>query len=256
MLTAIIIDDEKQPRVYLAGHLAIHCPEVRVIGEASGVVEGLAVLQEKQPDIAFLDIKMRDGTGFDLLEQWMDALGGFEAMETEVIFTTAYDQYALKAIKFSAVDYLLKPVDETELVRAVSKVWARKARRDRALNYEVLYENFREMNLARKKVALSTVEKTYVVRVQDIIRCESDDSYTRFHIKDRKPILTSKSLRETEDMLAGCGFERVHKSHLVNIEYLVSYEKQDGGYLRMEDGGRIPIARRKKERLMALLRSL
>ncbi|MEM7035875.1 MAG: LytTR family DNA-binding domain-containing protein [Bacteroidota bacterium] len=256
MLTAVLIDDEKHPRVYLAGHLAIHCPEVKVVGEADGVEAGLALLQEKRPDIAFLDIQMQDGTGFDLLEKWMDVLGGSSQISTNVIFTTAFDEFALKAIKFSAVDYLLKPIEETELQQAVAKVRHRKADQDRALNYEVLYENFREMNLARKKIALSTVEKTYVVRVQDIIRCESDDSYTRFYIRDRKPILTSKSLRETEEMLAGCGFERVHKSHLVNLEHLVSYEKQDGGYLLMEDGGLIPISRRKKDRVLAMLKNL
>ena len=256
MLTAIVIDDERKSRTFLKGHLEMYCPEVKVLGEADGVATGIRAIQVFRPQVVFLDIQMGDGSGFDLLEGLKEDPTTAD-QEFFVVFTTAFDQYAIQAIKFSAMDYLLKPIDPDELIEAVKKI-QKKAEPESGTNanLQVLLENFKELQKVNKKIALSTAEKTHVYKVSEIIRCESQDSYTLFHLRDSKPLLVSRTLKDFEELLSEYQFERIHKSHLINLDYLKAYQKTDGGYVLMEDGAKIPVSNRKKERVNQILKSL
>lgn len=243
-IRAMVIDDEKRSRETLTGLLARYCQEdIDIVGEADGMESGIEGIQVHKPDVVFLDIQMPDGSGFKLLEE-------LEEINFEVVFTTAYDQYAIKAIRYSALDYLLKPIVPAELRNAVAKVKQKKSDGTINKHIRVLLENIKETNTASKRIILSTSEGMHVIDIKDIIRCESDDYYTRFFIKDRKTIMVSKTLKENEELLSEYGFIRPHKSHLVNIRYIKSYIKNDGGYILLTDGTTIPVSRRKKEKTL------
>jgi two-component system LytT family response regulator len=248
MLRAIIVDDEKASRDTLIGMLSRYCGNVEVIGQAEGYENGLEVIRSMKPDIVFLDIQMPDGSGFRLLEEIGD-------LKFEVIFCTAYDQYAIKAIKYSALDYLLKPVVPDDLVKAIEKAEQKKDTGQISLNIKALLENLSAQNEPRK-IVLSTAEKMHIVDIDDIIRCESDDYYTRFFFKDGKKLLISKTLKEHEELLGDKQFIRPHKSHLVNIKYIKGFLKNDGGYILMSDGTQVPVSRRKKEYVINALNNL
>lgn len=245
-LNAVIIDDEPNARTFLAGQIGQYCPNVTIIGEASGVQEGLELLSNSNPELVFLDVKMKDGTGFDLLDQFKDTEPNFA-----VIFTTAFDQYAVKAIRNSALDYLLKPVDGEELKQAVGRYIPPE---DLSVsNVGILLENIRELNEKEKKIVIPTAEKTWVVRVKEILRCESDMSYTTFYLANGQSILSSRTLKETEEQLPANQFLRVHKSHLINVDFITAFEREDGGVISLEDGSRIPVSRRRVEDVKAFL---
>jgi two-component system LytT family response regulator len=249
MITAIIIEDEKKSAETLKGLLARYCPNVEIIEEASGYREGIEKIRLQQPDVVFLDIQMPDGSGFKVLEE----LKGFDF---EVIFTTAFDQFAIKAIKYSALDYLLKPIDPEELVQAVKKVEMKKSESRKNMNIEAFLENIKTPSEDPHKIVLSTSEKIHVIDVSDIIRCESDNYYTHFFFTNGTKILVSKTLKENEQLLSNHNFIRPHKSHLINIKYIKSFIRQDGGYIVMSDGSKVPVSRRKKERIMEVLLNL
>lgn len=259
MLTALIIDDERKSRTFLKGHLGLHCPQVTVSGEADGVATGIEAVINLKPQVVFLDIQMGDGSGFDLLEGLKERPEA-EALDFELVFTTAFDQYAIRAIKFSALDYLLKPIDPDELIESIEKIEKKLAPAAPEVtsmaSLEVLLENFKDLQKVNKKIALATAEKTHVYRISEIIRCESQDSYTLFHLKEGKPLLVSRTLKDFEELLSDFEFERIHKSHLINLDYLKAYQKTDGGYVLMEDGAKIPVSNRKKERVNQILKSL
>ncbi|MFO7722373.1 MAG: response regulator [Bacteroidales bacterium] len=249
-IRAIVIDDEKRSRDTLSGLLMKYSAEdVDLVAEADGYASGIKTILEHKPDVVFLDIQMPDGSGFKLLED-------LEEISFEVVFTTAYDQYAIKAIRYSALDYLLKPIVPAELRNAIEKVKQKK--NDGTINkhIRVLLENMKEKNTASKRIILSTSEGMHVIDIRDIIRCESDDYYTRFFIKDRKTIMVSKTLKENEELLSEFGFIRPHKSHLVNVRYIKSYIKVDGGYILLNDGTTVPVSRRKKEKILEELSHL
>ena len=248
MITAIIIDDEKTSRDTLQGLLNRYCKNVEVIDQADGYANGIESVKKHNPEVIFLDIQMPDGSGFQLLEQLGD-------VNFEVIFTTAYDQYAIKAIKYSALDYLLKPIIPDDLIDAVEKAEQRKTKSSTNTNIKVLLNNVSQSGES-KKIVLSTAEKMHVIDIDDIIRCESDDYYTRFFFKDTKTLLISKTLKEHEELLGDRYFMRPHKSHLVNLKYIKSYSKIDGGYIIMSDGSKIPVSRRKKEKVLDILSHL
>jgi two-component system LytT family response regulator len=210
-----------------------------VVGEADGYKSGIALINNLKPQIVFLDIQMSDGSGFRLLEGFIDP-------EFQVVFTTAYDQYAIKAIRYSALDYLLKPIDPDELKSAVIKSVEKCRSNPDPRPVKVLMENLQNQS-EPKKIILSTSEGLHVIKVSDIIRCESDDYYTRFFFTDRNKLLLSKTLKDVEEMLNGLGFIRTHKSHLINISFIKSYLKNDGGYIVLSNGDQIPVSRRKKE---------
>lgn len=246
-LTAVIVDDVEQARATLKEDLAEYCPDVEIIGEADGVVTGSKLLKKVKSDIVFLDIQLQDGSGFDILEIVGDGLSA------QVIFTTASDAFAIKAFKFSAVDYLLKPVDPDELMAAVEKV--SKANISSKENYDLLLDTVKEKALPQR-MALHTLEKIHVTEIADIVRCESNGNYTTFFFKSGQKLLVTKTLKEFDQMLSDHQFARVHQSHLINTHQIKEFVKVDGGYLVMHDGSKVPVSLRKKSVVMKLLDDL
>jgi len=252
MIRALLIDDEPSAREGLIGKLKLFVPEVEVVGEAGGIAEALVSIDENTPDLLFLDINLAGETGFELLEKLESRE---EDVRPEVIFLTAHDEFALRAIKFSALDYLLKPVDPEDLVKAVRKFEERRGAGGRG-GLSVLMENMRSGGEGPKRIVVPTYDGLHILKVSDIIRCESSSNYTYFHLKDAKPILASRTLKEYDLMLSGFNFERIHKSHLINMNYVKRYVPSDGGYMVMEDGSRIPVANRKKEQLLKMIKGM
>jgi two-component system LytT family response regulator len=246
-ISALILDDEVQSRKALQGKLKLFCPEVQPVLEASTVDEAWELLLGHKPDLLFLDIHLSGELGFDLLER-------LSADEPEwngsVVFVTAHDAYALKAIKFSAMDYLLKPVDPEELVKAVRKVEQNSGNSQRL---GVLVDHLQERE---RKLVIASSEGMHIVRIQDILRCESTSNYTQFFLRGGKKLLASRTLKEYESLLTPHHFERIHKSHLVNMDCVKRYVTSDGGYVILEDDSQVPVANRKKETLVARLKAL
>lgn len=253
MITALLIDDDGNLRNGMRALLDMYAPDIRIVGEADSVKAGTSAIEQHQPDVVFLDIQLGDGTGFDILEQLAQRNGKLKA---HVVFITAHEEYAVKAFRFSALDYLLKPVDPEELRKVTEKIKKVLATNDNYAHIDLLLENIRKKVDKFKRIALSTSDGIHLFEVSDIIRLESQDNYTKFYIKDNKPVLIAKTLKEYEEMLAEQGFERIHQSHLINLAYLRSYIKKDGGYAVMADNSHLPISQRKKERLQELLRTL
>ncbi len=249
MLNAIIIEDELRSRQTLSGLLKLYCKNINIIAEADGMQSGLKAIEEHHPDVIFLDIQMPDGSGFKLLES-------LKEIDFDIIFTTAYDQFAIKAIKFSAIDYLLKPIFPDDLITAVKKAEERQDARNTRKHVDVLLENINKPASEPPKIVLSTSERINVVKVKDILRCESDNYYTMFYFTDGKKLLMSKTLKENEELLSEYNFIRPHKSHLINVLYIKSFNKRDGGYILMTDGSRVPVSRRKKEKIVEIINNL
>jgi two-component system LytT family response regulator len=245
MFRVLIIDDEEHMRDTLSKLLARHCPQVNVIGSAEGVHSGIKAIQLLHPDIVLLDIQMKDGTGFDLL-------AAFPAIEFKVIFITAYDQYAIQAFRFSAVDYLLKPVNPDLLVEAVTRAGLM-IQEHFNMQVQALEENMKTIHKQQKKIIVKTTENIYLLDLKDVVSCESDSSYTTIYTADGNTIMVSKTLKEYDDLLTGCGFYRVHKSHLINLIHIKRFERQDGGSIVLTNDLKIPVASRKREELLELL---
>jgi two-component system LytT family response regulator len=248
MLRALIIDDEPHMRDTLMKLMEVHCPEVQVVGQASGVATGAAAISEFHPDLVLLDIQMKDGTGFDLLYN-------LPSIDFKVIFVTAYDQYALQAFRYSAVDYLLKPVNPELLSDAVKRA-GQMIQEHFNLQMRALEENLKSVNKQHKKIIIKTTENIHLLDMKDIISCESDSSYTTVHTSDGNKIVVSKTLKDYEDMLTDCGFYRVHKSYLINLLQIKRFERQDGGYIVMSNDLKIPVASRKRDELLQLFEKL
>ena len=242
-LKAIIIDDMELARVSLKADLADYCPEVEVIGEADGVLNGAKLLKNTTPDILFLDIEMEDGDGFDLLDILSDEFGS-------VIFVTAREHYALKAFQYSAVDYLLKPVEPELLKKAVEKTKSLKPSTKEQLT--ILKENM-EKEPKFDRIALHTSDKIVVSELKNIIRLEAMTNYTYFYFADGSKLLITKTLKEYDTMLADSGFVRVHQSHLINMEHVQAYVKTEGGYILMKNSEIVPVSVRKKAYVVSLL---
>lgn len=253
MITALLIDDDANLRQGIKGLLERYAPDFAILGEADSVESGVSAWEKLRPQVVFLDIQMGDGSGFDLLEKISERLGNVTA---NTVFITAHEQYAIKAFRFSALDFLLKPVDPEELQKVIAKIRAAVEKNDGFAHIDLLLENIRKKVDHFKRIALSTAEGIHLVEIKDIIRCESEDNYTRFHIRDSKPILISRTLKEYEELLSEHGFERIHQSHLINLNYLKSYLKKDGGYVVMSDNSHLPISQRKKERLQEVLKNI
>lgn len=238
MIRAVIIDDIPEAITVLKSDLENYCVNIDVVGSAEGVVSGAKLIRELKPDLVFLDIQMKDGSGFDLLEIVSDA-------HFKLIFTTASDEYAVKAFKFSAVDYLLKPIDPDELMDAVSRVESQDKPTQRI---DLLKENF----IKTKRIALNTLEKIHIVNVEEILRCESNINYTMFYFTDGSKLLVTKTLKEFDNLLSGHNFIRVHQSHLINTAFIKEFLKSDG-IIVMKDGTRVPVSTRKKQVLMDMI---
>lgn len=247
MISAVIIDDERNNIDNLEGLLKKYCPQVQVTGVALNADDGVSLIKNLQPKLIFLDIQMPGKTGFDMLKDLQDC-------SFEIILITAYDQYGINAIKFSAVDYLLKPLHIDELRSAVQK--AEKRIKEKMQNHELenlllLIKNKEEKST--HKLALPTVKETRFVSPKDIIRCESSNAYTSFYISTGEKIVVSKPIYEYDELLSDFGFIRCHQSHLVNKEYVKSWIRGDGGYLIMLNGNEIPISKSKKETVAKLI---
>jgi two-component system, LytTR family, response regulator len=249
MLRAIIVEDEFRSRQTLAGMLKLFCKNVEIVGEAENVKEGINLIQNEKPDVVFLDIQMPDGSGFKLLEE-------IGKINFDVIFTTAYDQFAIQAIKFSALDYLLKPIFQDDLVKAVKKAEESKEKLDKQEQIDILLGNLKKSSDEPHKIILSTAERINVVSVDDILRCESDNYYTFFYFTNGKRLLISKTLKENEELLKNHHFIRPHKSHLVNTKYIKGFLKHEGGFIIMSDGTNVPVSRRKKESIIDTINHL
>lgn len=240
MLRAIIIDDHESMRANLRRLLAL-IPEVNIIAEAEGVEEGFNVVQELKPDLLFLDVEMRDGTGFDLLSK-------LQNKSLNVIFVTGHNDYAIKAFKFSAIDYLLKPIDFDDLEQAVQKVIHTSAPEKRIKN---LLENAKKLN----RLVLSDQKNTFLIDLIDIIRIASDVNYAKFFLVDSKEIVVAKTLKSYDEMLQASGFFRSHQSHLINLNHFDRLDKSDGGVIYMKNGDTVPLSSRKREGLLEALSS-
>lgn len=249
MIRAVIIEDEAESRELLAALVTKNCEGVTVVDTAGNVEAGVEAIKKHVPDLIFLDISMPDGTGFDLLERVAN-------MKFDIIFTTATDRYALKAIKYSALDYMLKPIDIEELKVAVEKVKDKKSTVSGVENLAFLLQNLKQKNDNFSKITLPTGNAYEIVNVPDIIRCEAEGSYTNFYLAGNKKVMVSASLKHYEDLLPEVDFIRVHHHHLINMNHVVRFLKVDGGYAIMSDGTQVEISRRKKDAFVERLSKL
>ena len=245
MIKAIIVDDESDCCETIATLLETYCPGVQITGIYHNGAEALPGILRQQPDLVFLDVEMPKMNGFEMLEQ-------LPAINFDIIFTTSYDQYALKAIRFSAIDYLLKPVDRQELQKAVQKLIHR-SRRTISKQVEILMQKIHHPSKLISKIALPTMTGLQMIPIDSIISCESESNYTTLLLKGNKKLIVSATLKEIEEMLEDHSFARVHRSYLVNLNEVEKYVKGEGGYLIMSDGSTIDVSRSRKE---ALIRKL
>jgi len=245
MIKAIIVDDEQYCCETIASLLEDNCPEVELLGIYHNGADALPAIRQHSPSLVFLDVEMPKMNGFEMLEQLV-------SINFDIIFTTSYDQYALKAIRFSAIDYLLKPIDREELQIAVQKV-VQRSQRTITQQVEILMQKLHQPAKSINKIALPTMEGLQMILVNSIISCEADSNYTILLLKGNKKVIVSTTLKEIEESLEDYSFARVHRSYLVNLNEVEKYIKGEGGYLIMSDGSNIDVSRNKKENLLKKL---
>ncbi|WP_340112832.1 LytR/AlgR family response regulator transcription factor [Maribellus mangrovi] len=238
-IKCVIVDDELNNIENLQGILKKCCNEFRVVDVATNADDAFRKINLHQPDLIFLDIQMPGKSGFDLLKM-------FQEINFEIIFVTAYDKYGIQAIKFSALDYLLKPIDIDDLRTAVEKAKKRITQKKQNLNIENLMEFIKRGQNESPKIALPTFNEVFYVETNEIIRCEALDNYTTFYLRDKTKIVVSKPLKEYAEILQSFQFIRTHQSHLINIHFVKSFLKEDGGKLLMKDSTTVPISRQKR----------
>ncbi|WP_035092955.1 MULTISPECIES: LytR/AlgR family response regulator transcription factor [Aquimarina] len=244
MLTAIIVEDMPDALQLLKSDLKVNHPEIKVVDTAQSVVEAAKSLRNTQPDILFLDIMLGDGTGFDILEI-------FPELKSKIIFVTASDEFAIRAFKFAAIDYVLKPYSNEELAQAIARAKEQIQPNKERLN--ILKDTLSAPEQKPDKISLHTLDKIIIVNLDDIIRCESDSNNTIFYLQDGQKIFVTKTLKYFSDMLKNYQFLRVHQSHLVNLQCISAFIKTDGGYLMLKNGENIPVSVRKKIEVMEIL---
>jgi two-component system LytT family response regulator len=245
MIRSVLIDDELKSRESLKILLTDFCENVEVAATCQNIAEGIEAIQQYKPDVVFLDIQMQRETGFDLLSK-------VKPVDFEVIFTTAHSEYAIKAFKFSAIDYLLKPIDIEELKRALYKV-ERKMNGNISDRLEQLIHNLKPSSNQNFKLALPTSDGLVFVRIDDIIYCEASSNYTVIYTNDGKKHVISRTLKEYEDLLAEHNFFRIHNSHLINLGSIKKYVRGDGGYVIMNNDVSLDVSKRKKEAFLSRL---
>lgn len=243
-MKTIIIEDEEQAVSALLAEINRNCPDLEIVGTAGKIQDAITLIENTNPELVFLDIQLTDGLGFEILKH-------FDKSSFQVIFTTAYSQYAINAIKFNALDYLLKPISGTDLKEAVSKIKS-KSKNDIQIQIENFIKN-QSLQNQNKKIALQTTQGIFIHEIQTILKCTSEGNYTHVHFTDGKKVLISKPLKDFEDMLCSYGFERIHNSHIINLNHLCSYIFKDGGYVIMSDKSTLPVSKRKKASLMEFL---
>lgn len=248
MIKAVIIDDEINNQELISNLLKSYAENVQVVGLANSVDSAYKAINEHHPDLIFLDIQMPDGTGFDLLKK-------FEKINFKIIFVTAHQEFAIEAFKYSALDYLLKPLSPANLLAAVKKAEETMGEEELNTKLKILLNNIAEPIKNKKKIVLKTMERIYSVDLDDIIRFESDGGYTKVYLTDGKRIMVSKTMKEFDDLLLDAGFLRVHHSHLINMNHLFCFEKTEG-HVVMKDDSVVPVSNRKKDQLLELLNML
>ena len=247
MKKILIIDDEKPTRELIQHMLESFNLNAEIFTDGENVETGINSIEKIQPDLVLLDIQMPDGNGFDVLKRT-------QYKKFEVIFITAFQEFAIQAIKFSALDYILKPIDMEELQNAVKR--ALDSIHDMTDESQIMALQNNIQPHQKRKIVLKTLESIHIVDIENIIRCEADKNYTSFYLVDGKRILVSRTLKNFDLMLAGHNFFRVQQSHLININYIERYDKHDGGYVVMKDGASVPLSPAKKEQFFQLLQSL
>ena len=250
MTKAIIIEDEKQGLNNLKNLLAEHCSDISIIGEAASIAEGNSLIKNlgsKQPDVAFLDINLPDGLVFQLLND-------LDKISFEIIFVTAFEKHAIRACQYSSIGYIVKPIDPDELKEAVRRINAGRTHMTDRL--DVFNQHYFNKPNPFKKMSISALDGIYFINIQDIIRCEAEDNYTHIHLSNGDKITASRTIKAYEDMLSSVNFYRVHKSHLINLNYMKKFVKGDGGYLVMDDGKKIEVSRRRRPAFMEQMRRL
>ncbi len=248
-MKAVHIEDNPAARKNLASIIKEYCPEIELSGQASNVKKGIEVITIHKPDLVFLDIEMPDGTGFDVLRQ-------LPQINFQVIFASSHEKYALRAIKFSALDYLLKPIDPDELLQAIEKAKSELEHHKTSQKIQTLIHNINDQSKEPTQLVLKDKYGIQIVSVKDIMHLEANGSYTKFFIHNQDSLLVSKGLKDYENMLPSQQFFRCHQSHLINMDYLLRYDKRDGDYLILKDKSKIPLATRKKEVLLKLIKQL
>ena len=248
MATAIIIDDEQKGRIALKQKLADYCANIQLLGEAENGEAGIELIEKHHPDIVFLDIEMPRMDGFEMLQKLPEK-------KFHIIFTTAYDQYAIKAIKYAAFDYLLKPIDIEELQAAILKVNAGENNQTK-MQVELLRQNIQHPKRQLNKLAIPTLEGLMFYDINDIVYLEANSNYTNIYFLNKTKIITSKTLGEFEELLPEEFFFRIHHSYLINLNFIKRYIKGDGGQIELQNGTYVEVSRRKKEEFLKIARDL
>jgi len=246
-IKTFIVEDEVNARKALMNMLSFYCEDIELAGFSDNIADSVAQIEKVKPHLLLLDVRLPDGTGFDLVKK-------LKYKDFKLVFVTAYDEYALRAIKLSAIDYLLKPVKPDELRTAINKVGLALETDERlSLQLDTAIENFNPAN-QNKKIILNTSDSVHIIEIASLIRCESSENYTMIYIEGKSRIVIAKTLKEFEEMLGVYGFFRVHQSHLVNLQYVNSYDKKGGGVIILKNDERIPLSTRRKEGFLKALR--
>lgn len=241
-MKVFVVDDELYARQSIITILKDRFPAIEIVGEAPSVKDAVEGIRNTTPDIVFLDVDLTDGTGFDVVNF-------LKPVRFKVIFVTAHQEYAIKAIKFSALDFILKPISSFELESAVNRVIEERNEKSEQLKFEAFENNIQQSN-KEKKIVLKTSDSIHLIEIKNIVRCEADNNYTTFFLINGKKIIISKGLKEYDELLSGYGFFRIHQSHLVNIAYITRFDKKDGGYVILNDQAKLPVSQRKKQGLL------
>jgi two-component system LytT family response regulator len=245
MNSVIVIDDETRARETIIDILSLSPINLDIIGQADSVSSGIEILKRTKPNIVLLDINLADGTGFDILKK-------LDQINFKIIFITAHEEYAVQAFKFSAVDYILKPIVASELIDAVERASKAIQREDTELKLGALFSNLEKI----KKIVLKTAESIHIINIKNIIRCEADVNYTTFYLENSEKLMVSKTLKEYAELLEPSGFFRTHQSHLVNLDHVLRFDKIEGGHLVMDDESIVPVSSRKRETLFSVFEKM
>ncbi|MFI5219766.1 MAG: LytR/AlgR family response regulator transcription factor [Bacteroidia bacterium] len=246
MIKAIIIEDEERSREALKDMLTQQFRNVHVLAACGNINEGITAIKEHKPDLVFSDIELEQHTAFEMLQQ-------IEKIDFEIIFTTAYEKYAIQAIKFAALDFLLKPFSISDLMEAMNRYFDKHNKHQTTHQFEALFHNLKHVQKDSKKIALPTLNGLSIIPLKEIIRCEADVNYTNFFLVSKQKIMVSKTLKEYEELLDEFDFSRVHGSHLINLHHVKNYTRGEGGTVTLSDGSHVDVSRRKKDEFLKRL---
>ena len=247
-IRTVIVEDEPSASQNLINLLNQISAEVVIVGISRSVEEGLESINRLKPDLVLLDIQLGSGSSFELLEK-------VGRQDFQFVFITAYSEYAVRAFQFSAVDYILKPINPERLKEALAKVSEQRRIAERSSMLSVLMDNLSNNQARPNKIVLSTADMVHVVELESIIKCQSSINYTMFYLTNGKELIISRTLKEFDEQLSGNGFFRVHRSWLINEQHIIGYDKREGGYVVMSDQSKLPVSPKKREELISLIKS-